>query len=90
MVDPVLLAHRVARERFTREHGVQVFAGAATLAQPEPTATSAFTDSVARLLNAGTPLPVYVFDPARQSERRRVKPGGLTPPSGPAAPAPGR
>jgi hypothetical protein len=88
VVDPVLLAHRVARERFAREHGVQVFAGAAPPALPEPTATGAFTDSVARLLNVATPLPVYVFDPARQSVRRLVKPGGVTAPGGAADSAP--
>jgi len=88
VVDPVLLAHRVARERFAREHGVEVFAGSAPPVPPEPTATGAYTDSVARLLNVATPLPVYVFDPARQSVRRLVKPGSVPAPGGATAPAP--
>jgi len=88
VVDPVLLAHRVARERFAREHGVEAFYGAALPALPDPVATAAFTDSVARRLNAVTPLPVYVFDPAQPSVRRLMKPGSVTAPSGTADPAP--
>ena len=62
VVDLVLLAHRAARERFGERARRGVFASTAPPALPEPTATAAFTDSVARLLNAATPLPVYVFD----------------------------
>ena len=67
---------------------MEAFSGAVPPVLPDPTATSAFTDAVARVLNAATPLPVYVFDPARQSVHRLVKPGGATPPSGTGDPAP--
>ena len=74
VVDPVLLTHRAARERFAREHGVQVFAGGVPTALLDARATAALTDSVASLLNARTALPVYVFDPAAPAARRLTKP----------------
>jgi len=76
VVDPVLLVHRAARARFVREHGLDPFAGEPAPALPQPNATRAFTDSVARRLNAATELPVYVFDPAIPSVIRLTKPGG--------------
>ena len=79
VVDPVLLAHRAARERFVREHGVDPFRGEPPPPLSEARATAAFTDTVARLLNAATPLPVYVFDPATPSVRRLTKPAPAVP-----------
>jgi hypothetical protein len=74
VVDPVLLAHRAARQQFVRQHGWDPFTGAAPLVLPDARATAAFTDSVAHRMNALTPLPVYVFEPATPSVRRLLKP----------------
>jgi len=86
VVDPALLVHRAARARFVREHGVDPFAGEPAPALLPRIDTRAFTDSVARRLNASTDLPVFIFDPAIPSVIRLPKPGGM--PAASARPAP--
>ncbi len=75
VVDPVLLAHPRARERFTRAHGFDPLAGAVLPRRVDAGATAALAESVALALDRGTPWPVYVFAPEVPSVRRVVKAG---------------
>ncbi len=75
VVDPVVLAHPRARERFQRVHGFDPLAGAALPPLERGRASAAFTDSAALALGRGSPWPVYVFAPDVPSVRRVVKAG---------------